>query len=115
MLLQSIRGCRACLLAVVLLSPPEGLAAERAPEHSSGAVMLAQASSGAMIEYRRQLAAYTAARERYEAEADAYWSAVAEKRRQRVAKRRGKQDVLLQDYVLTQPPVYTGPPPPVDP
>jgi hypothetical protein len=115
MLLQSIRGCRTCLLAVVLLSPPETWAAERVPEHSAGSIVLAQASWGAMIEYRRQLAVYMAARQSYEAEADAYWSAVAEKRRQRVAKRRGKDAIVLQDYVLTQPPVYTGPPPPVDP
>src|SRR5262245_24650352 len=113
MLLQSIRGCCGCLLAAVLLSPPEGWAAERAPERSTGSVVLAQATWGAMIEYRRQLAVYMAARQSYEAEAD--WGAVAEKRRQRVAKRRGKDAIVLADYVLTQPPVYTGPPPPVDP
>ena len=50
-----------------------------------------------------------AARDAYEAEAGAYWSAIAEKRRGRNAKRREHQPVTLDDYVLTQPPVYAGP------
>ena len=34
------------------------------------------------------------------------------KRRARIAKRRDKQEIVLEDYVLTQPPVYAGPPRP---
>ena len=45
-------------------------------------------------------------------EASAYWNAIAEKRRTRFAKRRNHEPVGLNDYVLTQPPVYTGPPKP---
>ena len=62
-----------------------------------------------------RLAEYQAAREAYEADAGAYWSAIAEKRRGRNAKRREHQQVTLDDYVLTQPPVYAGPKRPVNP
>lgn len=51
----------------------------------------------------------------FEQQADAYWSLVAEKRRLRQAKRRNSQQIVLTDYVLTQPPVYTGPPRPPPP
>ena len=40
---------------------------------------------------------------------------VYEKRRGRNAKRRERQSIALDDYVLTQPPVYTGPKRPVNP
>jgi hypothetical protein len=40
---------------------------------------------------------------------------VVEKRRARNAKRRNNVPIQLNDYVLTQPPVYTGPPRPIDP
>ena len=45
----------------------------------------------------------------------AYWDAISDKRRTRNAKRRDHTAITLDDYVLTQPPVYTGPPRPVDP
>ena len=48
-------------------------------------------------------------------EAGAYWSAITDKRRGRNAKRREHQPITLDDYVLTQPPVYTGPKRPVNP
>src|SRR5262249_53952967 len=51
----------------------------------------------------------------YEGEARAYWNSIADKRRLRNAKRRNNQEILLDDYVLTQPPVYSGPPEPIDP
>jgi hypothetical protein len=69
----------------------------------------------AMAEYRRKLQVYLVAREDFERDAGVYWAAVADKRRLRNARRRGGQPVLLGDDVLTQPPVYTGPPRPVDP
>jgi hypothetical protein len=68
------------------------------------------AQSGASYEAR--IAAYTRARNAYEAEASAYWNLIADKRRVRFAKRRNHESVGLDDYVLTQPPVYTGPPRP---
>ncbi len=45
----------------------------------------------------------------------AYWNSIAEKRRSRIAKRARGEPILIEDYVLEQPPVYTGPPRPRDP
>src|SRR5262245_30935243 len=66
-------------------------------------------------EYQARLAQYQAARGAYEAEATAYWDAIGEKRRERNAKRRDNMAIGVDDYVLTQPPIYSGPPRPVDP
>ena len=63
------------------------------------------ASPDVIADYRQRLAEYQAARDAYEAGASAYWSAIAEKRRGRNAKRREHQPIALDDYVLTQPPV----------
>src|ERR1700752_5395372 len=73
------------------------------------------ASPDVIADYQRKLAEYQAAHDAYEADASAYWSAIAEKRRGRNAKRREHQPVVLDDYVLTQPPVYTGPQRPINP
>lgn len=68
-----------------------------------------------MADYQAKLARYEQARQAYEAVAGAYWDQVADKRRTRNAKRRDRIAITLDDYVLTQPPQYTGPPRPVDP
>ena len=68
-----------------------------------------------MAQYRRALAEYQSARATYNAVAEAYWRSIAEKRHLRSAKRANHEQILLDDYVLTQPPVYTGPPKPRDP
>ncbi len=68
-----------------------------------------------MAEYRRKLAEYTAIRQAFDEQAGAYWSAISEKRKTRNAKRRSGETIALDDYVLTQPPIYNGPPKPVDP
>ena len=113
MRLRSVRNNCGCLLAALLLLPSQGLAAEPA-ENSNASMRVAQSIFDA-FEYRRKLAQYNAARQQYDAEVDAYWSSVADKRRSRAAKRRGSGDIRIEDYVLTQPPVYSGPPRPVDP
>jgi len=64
--------------------------------------------------YEARLDAYLKAQHSYETQASAYWNAIAEKRRIRIAKRRQHEAVALTDYVLTQPPVYSGPPQPAD-
>jgi hypothetical protein len=68
-----------------------------------------------MAEYRRKLAEYTAIRQAFDEEAGAYWSAISEKRKTRNAKRRSGETIAVDDYVLTQPPIYSGPPKPIDP
>jgi hypothetical protein len=78
-------------------------------------VVYAQPPAMTTAEYQARLAQYQAARSAYEAEATAYWDGVGEKRRARNAKRRDHLSISLDDYVLTQPPIYTGPPRPVDP
>ena len=69
----------------------------------------------AQPDYQAALAQYTQARAAYDEVASAYWDEVATKRRIRNAKRRNNQPATADDYVLTQPPVYSGPPRPADP
>src|SRR5450631_4869675 len=84
------------------------------PPATAGAMAQA-ASPQAMAEYRHKLKEYLEARAAFDQEASAYWSSIADKRRVRNAKRRDRQSIALDDYVLTQPPVYSGPKRPVDP
>jgi hypothetical protein len=95
----------------LLASAPCAVAEEMPALPDSVANAMAQASPQEMAEYRRKLAEYQAAR----APVDAYWNSIAEKRRGRNAKRRAGQPITLDDYVLTQPPVYGGQKKPVDP
>jgi hypothetical protein len=75
----------------------------------------AQLSAAAIAQYKKKLEEYEAARAAFEVVATPYWKSVAEKRRMRFAKRRNNEPIALDDYVLTQPPIYAGPPRPVDP
>jgi hypothetical protein len=68
-----------------------------------------------IADYEQKLAAYFAARQQFSVELKAYWDRIAELRRGRNVKRRNSQPIALSDYVLTQPPVYDGPPKPKDP
>ncbi len=102
-------------LAIALLIAPRA-AADAAELSATTAGAMAQAASPqAIAEYRRKLREYQEARAAFEQEAGAYWSSISEKRKGRNAKRRERQAITLDDYVLTQPPVYTGPKRPVDP
>jgi len=102
--------CLAYIFAASLALAPVALGAPSAAAQSES-----PASAGAMSEYRRALAEYLQARARYDAAAEAYWTLIAEKRRLRVRKRANGDPVTLDDYVLTQPPVYSGPPKPRNP
>jgi len=101
-------------LAVSLLALS---AAACAGDTSTGASSFAAASVNEQeaAAYRARLAEYKKLHGAYAAQADAYWDEIADKRRQRNEKRRRNQPLVLADYVLTQPPVYTGPPRPKDP
>jgi len=73
------------------------------------------ATADAVAQYRRALSGYQSARAAYNAVAEAYWRSISEKRHLRSAKRANHEQISLDDYVLTQPPVYAGPPKPHDP
>ena len=113
---DAIRFGPGYLALALLLIAPQAVAMDAAalPRATAGAMAQA-ASPQAIAEYRRKLREYQEARAAFEQEASAYWNSIAEKRRGRNAKRRDRQTIALDDYVLTQPPVYAGPKRPVDP
>jgi hypothetical protein len=94
-------------LRIILAALAALLAA--APAHAQGA------PRAALSDYQARLADYLQARQAYDAQAEVYWNAIVEKRRVRNAKRRNRQPIEATDYVLTQPPLYTGPRRPIDP
>jgi hypothetical protein len=101
--------------ALALLAGALPAVALDASERSAMDAMAQAASPQAIAEYRRKLKEYQQARAAFDEEAGAYWSSISEKRRGRNAKRRERQAITLDDYVLTQPPAYTGPARPVNP
>ena len=107
-----IRHHDACARALAVLLVM--VAAAQTAEVRQAAVPV-PASPAAIAQYRRALAEYQEAQAGYAAEAEAYWSLITQKRRERIAKRASQEALTLDDYVLTQPPVYAGPPKPVDP
>ena len=109
---RSIRDRRGGLLVALLLSSSEVGAAEMitlGQEQTSAAPFVAQA----MPEDQR-LDEYIRARQKFDDDSGRYWALIVEKRRNRMAKRRNNEVPRIDDYVLTQPPVYTGPPRPAD-
>src|SRR5580698_9279301 len=111
-----IRRCtRYVPLALVLIAPPAHAADNPVIAAHIANAMAQAASPQAIAEYRRKLQEYQEARAAFEEEASAYWNSIADKRRGRNAKRREHLQIALDDYVLTQPPVYTGPKRPVNP
>ncbi|MDA9528001.1 hypothetical protein [Bradyrhizobium sp. CCBAU 25338] len=120
---RSIRNKLALVpFALVLISSAargaEGDALPAAVRNANAQLLsqfFAQGASPAVLEYRRKLAEYQAARAAFDAEAGAYWSQISEKRKTRNAKRRNGQQITLDDYVLEHPPLYAGPKRPVNP
>src|ERR1051325_3823063 len=112
--IAAIRACAGTFALALLLIAPRAIAMDAGPAATADA--FAQAPSPqAIAEYKRKLQEYLEARAAFEQEAGAYWNAIAEKRRGRNAKRRERQQITLDDYVLTQPPLYDGPKRPRDP
>ena len=99
------------LIAIALsgLAPAHGM--EPTPAHEATAQLVSDAKS----DYLRKLAAYQAARQAFEELSAPYWDEVRQKRQLRSTKRRNGETIVAQDYVLTQPPLYSGPPRPVPP
>jgi hypothetical protein len=81
----------------------------------TGAAVAQDVPPAVLADYQAKLEIYERTHGAYEQQATTYWDAVADKRRLRNAKRRNRQPIALDDYVLTQPPVYAGPPNPVSP
>ncbi|WP_213285637.1 hypothetical protein [Bradyrhizobium sp. sGM-13] len=106
-------GSGLAALALLASAPPAVATELLAP--SAADAMAQAASPQAMAEYRRKLKEYQEAHAAFEEQAGAYWASISEKRKGRNAKRRERQAITLNDYVLTQPPVYTGPKRPVSP
>jgi hypothetical protein len=104
---------RPLLIAAVLMDL--FLAAGIAVGGPTDAAVTAAPSAAAMAEYRRLLADYLKARAAFDADNKTYWTSISQMRKLRYAKRASRTPVVLDDYVLTQPPVYTGPPQPVNP
>jgi hypothetical protein len=103
---------RTTLAALALVAGvPLAVAMDKPALPDSVSDAMAQASPQAMAEYRRKLSEYEEAL----APVTAYWNSISEKRKGRNAKRRAGQQITLDDYVLTHPPVYSGPKKPVDP
>jgi hypothetical protein len=100
----------AIAIAALLVSPA-------APQSSEPANALAQQPelAAAVAQYRRALEDDNRAWQSYTAASSAYWNQISEKRHLRNAKRARGEPVSISDYVLTQPPVYTGPPKPRNP
>lgn len=112
-----MRRRRSCIVLLSLALPLLATAAlAQQPEpRDVPTASVPGAGPQAMADYRRRLRDYTAAWQSFDANASAYWSEITEKRRARLSKRRSGHEVSLDDYVLTQPPVYNGPPRPIDP
>jgi hypothetical protein len=115
MLTSLIRACSGTLALALLLIAPRVFAIDAAIPPSTANAFAQAASPQAIAEYKRKLKEYQEARAAFDEEAGAYWSSISEKRRGRNAKRRDRQQITLDDYVLTQPPMYDGPKRPVDP
>ena len=113
MLIRAAVQCGGILLAAILATSADARAAESNSMKASG--IAKPEPSAAAIAYQRKLKEYEGARQKYEDEAAAYWKLIADKRQARNAKRHNAQPLRLDDYVLTQPPVYSGPEKPVDP
>jgi hypothetical protein len=71
--------------------------------------------AAAKADYQRKLAEYLAAQQQFEQLAQPYWQMIGDRRKLRNAKRRNGQPIVADDYVLAQPPLYAGPPKPIDP
>jgi hypothetical protein len=108
------RGGYRYFFAAMLLVPFHAFTAGLAAE-SSNAPVVGMPGAVSAEEYRQKLEAYIAARQQYGDEARAYWNSIADKRHVRITKRRTSQEILIDDYVLSQPPIYSSPPKPVDP
>jgi hypothetical protein len=105
--------CLGYLLAAGLVFSPAMLGAQSAANHADQPA--AAPDLAALAQYRRALEEYDRAHQIYAAKASGYWSSITEKRQLRNGKRARNEGLSVEDYVLDQPPVYSGPPKPQNP
>jgi len=93
------------------------LVAPAAPQTGSTTDASAQQPelAAALAQYHRALDEYNRAWQSYSAASSAYWNLISQKRQLRNAKRARGEPLSISDYVLTQPPAYTGPAKPRNP
>ncbi|HTE76363.1 MAG TPA: hypothetical protein VK653_06425 [Xanthobacteraceae bacterium] len=110
-------SCRRYLLAALLTGSLAALWISSAASQTAQPDLAPAPSdlTAAMPQYRRALEEYNKAWQSYTAAASAYWNLVSERRQLRNGKRARGEPLSISDYVLAQPPVYTGPPKPVNP
>jgi hypothetical protein len=104
-----VGDCCRGFLVLLLLSSCEVGAIALAQEQTGDTLSVAQAISD-----DHRLDEYARARQKFDDDSSRYWKLIIEKRRIRIAKRSNNQAVEIADYVLTQPPVYIGPPKPAN-
>ncbi|MEJ2117035.1 MAG: hypothetical protein P8Y36_03670 [Alphaproteobacteria bacterium] len=104
-----------CLLLVMSSLAFPACAKEHKAEQSAADRPLTLQEKKELATYRAKLAAYKKARKPYEKKASAYWRRIVSKRKHRRKKRARGHTIKLTDYVLDQPPEYSGPPKPVQP
>ena len=109
------RQRRFCLFAAALAGSPGGPPNCPAVAQVVRPVVTPTSSDAAAMtpDERRALEEYKKAWQNYSAAAGAYWNSVAERRQLRNGKRARGEQLSVNDYVLAQPPVYTGPPNPL--
>ena len=102
------RAIGAMALGCAFLAPPSGaLGPAPARAETTDRDLAAK-----IAVYRQKLAAYKKARGAFDRRAAPYWHRISEKRGQRRSKLAHNRPLTLNDYVLEQPPLYTGPPEP---
>ncbi len=101
------RWLSACLLAAVLLV---GFCPGDAPAQRISPELEARLSESQLRQYR----AHLQAKSTFDGQLDEYWDDVEEKRAARRSKRSSGHAFAKKDYVLEQPPKYSGPPIPPD-
>ena len=94
----------------IILGAPSALA-QQSPSNSARE----QATAAEIAAYEAKLRQFNAAHDAFEKAAREYWKTVGDKRRVRSGKRSQRQMAALEDYVLSQPPIYSGPPRPTPP
>src|SRR5215469_318831 len=105
----------AAVLSIALTAFAVPWASPASAQNAGSAVGLSPELASAMAQYHRALDEYNKARQSYAAASDAYWNLISEKRQLRNTKRARGEQLSTTDYVLVQPPVYTGPPKPQNP